>query len=285
MAITGSGTEQDPYLVATYQDIAEAVGRVNSGAGNYIKLTADINCNDYGDAFEWEGLGMSYNSRWFYFDLDGHTIKNVKVKTNSLFMLGYQNDHNTIRNGKLLNVFLSGATEFVSRVNLEKLSISLDFTGMSSNGNVFDSMVSIKECAIYVQSGSSVSRLINFTNNSTKNFENSDILMNVQKFTDRMIISAYTDGIRLRGNMADFGSMAPSYNCKYYNSVCNIAVGGTSPRQQIIYGGSPQTCIENCQITGLDPTSVSVIPVNSEEIINGDALRAKSFTVVNVVGD
>ena len=69
----GSGTEEDPYLIATADDMAALEEEVNSGesySGCYFELTADITLPD-----DWTGIGNSTSNRFCStFDGAGHTI-------------------------------------------------------------------------------------------------------------------------------------------------------------------------------------------------------------------
>ena len=109
MAITGSGTEQDPFIVHSYDEIRTAAGLYSGSYYTYIKLGNNINCNDYGDYFEWETITLGTSGvNVCVLDLDSHYIKNVKVKEdNSMFsLIGFSGNNAEIKNGKLLNIFL-----------------------------------------------------------------------------------------------------------------------------------------------------------------------------------
>ena len=91
----GSGTQADPYLISTPEQLAGLAERTNTDkedfAGQYIKLTADIYLTDFTNPdtttwLEWEPIGyklMQYNNPTDYgyfrgnFDGDGHTIYNL----------------------------------------------------------------------------------------------------------------------------------------------------------------------------------------------------------------
>ena len=91
----GSGTQTDPYLISTPEQLAGLAERTNTDkedfAGQYIKLTADIYLTDFTNPdtttwLEWEPIGyklMQYDNPTDYgyfrgnFDGDGHTIYNL----------------------------------------------------------------------------------------------------------------------------------------------------------------------------------------------------------------
>ena len=63
MAITGSGTQADPYLVHSYDELKTATTDrtyIPNFGKSWIALDADIDCNDYGADFEWETIKCVY---------------------------------------------------------------------------------------------------------------------------------------------------------------------------------------------------------------------------------
>ena len=96
---SGSGTQADPYLIGTAEQLAGLAERTNVDkedfAGKYIKLTADIYLTNFNDPDtanwkEWipiartnrqqqSGGGSTTDSSFFcgHFDGDGHTIYNL----------------------------------------------------------------------------------------------------------------------------------------------------------------------------------------------------------------
>ncbi len=81
-ALVGTGTEFDPYLISSENDLAYVQKQVNDGvthfSGEYLKLTVDL---DLGGK-DWHPIG-ELKSNYFggNFDGDGHTITGLKVKT------------------------------------------------------------------------------------------------------------------------------------------------------------------------------------------------------------
>ena len=94
---SGSGTQADPYLIGTAEQLAGLAERTNVDkedfAGQYIKLTSDIYLTNFNDpdtanwkewhpiAHEWwnVGVGNGIDTANFrgHFDGDGHTIYNL----------------------------------------------------------------------------------------------------------------------------------------------------------------------------------------------------------------
>ena len=79
--LIGSGTEFDPYLISSENDLAYVAKQVNDAvttyAGEYFKLTVDL---DLGNKL-WLPIGAYKNYFFGNFDGDGHTISNLNVKT------------------------------------------------------------------------------------------------------------------------------------------------------------------------------------------------------------
>lgn len=148
MAITGTGTKDDPYIVHNYEEIKDVFqNRMN---GNICaKLANDIDCNDYGSMWEWETITvkMNWNSD---FDLDGHIIKNIMIKNGNALFHG-QNAGNIIRNGKILNVFNNNAEAITKGDGLTLKDISISVNGTGLTGVAFHSTV-FEKCAIYFKS-------------------------------------------------------------------------------------------------------------------------------------
>ena len=74
----GSGTETDPYIIATTDDMDELASNVNGGneySGTYFLMTADL---DYSGK-SYTPVGNSYNPFRGVFDGDGHTISNITL--------------------------------------------------------------------------------------------------------------------------------------------------------------------------------------------------------------
>ncbi len=81
-ALVGSGTEYDPYLITSENDLAFVAKQVNDAvttyAGEYFKLTVDLDLGGH----TWTPIGVA-KPNYFYgnFDGDGHTITGLTVKT------------------------------------------------------------------------------------------------------------------------------------------------------------------------------------------------------------
>lgn len=80
----GTGTEADPYLISTAEQLAYVATAVNQGVdtfnGKHLKLTLDICLMN----LEWTPIGNSSYRFEGVFDGDGHTIHNLKVSNTTI---------------------------------------------------------------------------------------------------------------------------------------------------------------------------------------------------------
>ena len=120
--ISGSGTETDPYLIETPEQLAYIVTANKNGAytGKYFKLANDIKINDTSKA-NWKESARNWVWADFRFigpfDGDGHTIDglyfNGSKKRFGLFSYVGANDagtiQTTIKNFKMTNAYIENA--------------------------------------------------------------------------------------------------------------------------------------------------------------------------------
>lgn len=241
MAVTGSGTQADPFIVHSYQELKSICDNLTTKQRgvNYVNLANDIDCNDYGDSFEWETLTLAkYNGVWssrdyIDFDMCGHTIKNILVKANNKLFEHTQNsigDGVKIRNGKLLNIFNNG-TERLIHSSTWECPICFDNVSMSINANgITDAVfycIKMNKCAVYLD-GTCAANIIH-TNTYSTIISNSDFMFN-GVITNKMPSGSSTffvynessssnpvlNNCRIRGNMIfknNFVNYAPMSSC------------------------------------------------------------------------
>ena len=334
MAITGGGTEQNPWLIHSYDELktitTDTFGGYSPSAANttkYIKLDNDINCNDYGETFEWETITLGNYSHYtgcrYVFDLGGYAIKNVKVKAaNKMFVFGGaisggENVHATLRNGKILNVFLTGAVGLVSGyVDMSNISISIN--GTDATGIIFENIQDgniIQDCAIYFETAKLNNGLFmaQYHYGDYDFLKNCDIELDIANMNGKPIIgrSGFNgkipscESLRFTGQISGRPTPYRLYNGKQYfallspgsvtnlKSSCisvdfsNVNLGGTEEYLfDSITGGTLTGTVVNKSIGSPQWTGrTDSYLVTDEGVINGNALRASGFTVVNVVGD
>ena len=111
----GSGTAEDPYLIATAQELVDFRDEVNGSAKKSTsklcaKLTANIDLSTLGDR-DWTPIGKMTNTYRDYvafggvFDGDGHTISGLKIDNSAQYqaLFGY------VKGGTIQNLTVAGS--------------------------------------------------------------------------------------------------------------------------------------------------------------------------------
>ncbi len=150
----GSGTEEDPYQIATAEQLA-LMGKVNDDwAPEYNKayyvLTADIQLNDVENyenwketppEYQWKPVGDSFKGN---FDGDGHVISGMYVRSvEDCYYIG------------LFSYLSSGS---ISNVNIEKGFLYVKDSGIDAGGLVGDALgnVKVENCSVDIDACSEV---------------------------------------------------------------------------------------------------------------------------------
>lgn len=296
--ISGTGAENDPFIIESYYDFANCKGSGYGDSPTWVVLNNDIDCNDYGSDFMWQTqqlYGSSvYGESAMHVDLDGHTIKNVAIASgNSMFDLRSTSE---LKNGKLRNIFCNGAGGCISgSATIKNLGISANLTGIA--GYAFNGIF-IDACAIYVESAKLTYMPFKNTNEQYSMFTNSDIQLAINDLNGKRIIGKDTDfggssigltGSRIRGYVkGTYGtSTAIMGTCTAVDSVCDVDFTGITANllgtANVFASGTGGVCNTDLHPSNFNITGGgTIINVTSQEIINGDALRAKGFVVVNV---
>lgn len=109
MAVTGTGTQADPYLVSTIAEIAEAFTacRAKTTAGTYyVKLNADID----GGWKELETLDYSTNTNNVIIDFN---LNNKYIRNFICNECAFKMDKDIFRNGQLYNFYTDSSEEAI----------------------------------------------------------------------------------------------------------------------------------------------------------------------------
>lgn len=317
MAITGTGTQEDPYLVHNYTELKNPYPFAGSGT-RYVKLANDINCNDYGTAFEWETIRWYQNSQGntTKLDLDGHTIKNVPLKSNNqmFFLSAYGSEYDEIYNGKLRNIFTQpSSTAYIIEGN-STANIITDVSMSASLGNLSKGVfrnLNVLRCSLYLEAGGTpqdgeamiLYSTIDVSSSSLCKLSNCDIkvinnnMLNHITWTNSSSIGTnpLIDNCRIQGKIKTSGQLLSGWlsRGKLLNSVIDLDMSEAS------FGSMGYAGKWSCEDGSSGVINTDYQPPNqqyevyftrgmtgvtSAEIINGDALRAKGFTVVNVSG-
>lgn len=176
MAVTGIGTQQDPWIVTNYEDFISLSNTRASVSSNdsYIQFFDNehpnqvIDCNSYGSEFKWDtftaalGDGGTYTPHVVHINLNGCTIKNFLIKEGvPMFTTQWNSMVGScskliVSNGYIRNVFMgsSGSRLFNNIGYMEFHDISFSVNNNGSVVTLFDSTndrrIQFDNCALYL---------------------------------------------------------------------------------------------------------------------------------------
>lgn len=321
MAITGSGTQADPWKVHSYDEL-KTVTTDRTYLPIYGKawtiLDADINCNDYGANFEWEtiNLGFDGTSHVAYgamsFDLNGHEIKNIAVKNNNAlfdvhFSASNSGDAEFKGNGKILNVFTqnnSSSSLIIGRYGNNKVSnLSMSVHLGNYSKSIFKD-IAIEKCSIYAETIETTSQqtdavILSWTNQAVSGREmikNCDIYVKIDNM--HTCLAYATNGLiaadsRFRGKISNQANSDFVGYMVYAATNSVIAIDATGMLSSL----NMTFLNTNLNTSGVIDTTVKpagtsdqywakgLTACTTEEITTGAELREKGFYVINVSGD
>lgn len=224
MAVTGTGTQADPFIVHSY---TEFVSLSNHGGVEdntfYVKFFDEpnqtLNCNRYGSDFTWGNFHVPAGTV-ADIDLNGATIKNLRIADNTaMFTSGYWSSQYGysnwgvihLHNGKFLNVFAGVGTsrlEGGGKIQLENVSISANANGTTLpffDCTTWDSS-SIKNSAVYVEAAKLNANVYDGSL-TIKDSDVKNVIGNLNSkwmFADRVSLN----GCRIRGKAAGSAPVA-----------------------------------------------------------------------------
>jgi hypothetical protein len=308
MAITGTGIAGDPYLVHNYSEIKEACARIpQNGNMIYVSLMNDIDCNSYGNGWEWEtvtlGVNVNYGAN---FNLNGHTIKNVMIKRgNSLFKGFCFNNRSILKNGKILNVFGNNHKNIFEHGNnsngtywlIQDISLSIDNTSGTDAAFCY---TKFENCAIYFITNNLLSNL-SISYGSNYQYKNCDCYFEIKNRTYTLFYDAgYNnntfDNCRVIAKVKGLGN--GMNNDVFFRqgtagfTNCVVDITGYTASDGYSFFNSGCTGVLNKEHFGIGDSQESathdysslygLTAVTTEEMETGNSLREKGFVVVNV---
>lgn len=132
-SLSGSGTEENPYLISTAADLAYLANKVNMQSAaptyEYYKLTDNINLT----YTEWVPIGVYNNeNQYFYgsFDGNGYTISDLYMTKENQ---GYVGLFGYVKNSEFKNLTVTGAIEGISSSNTLNIG---GIIGYADNSNL-----------------------------------------------------------------------------------------------------------------------------------------------------
>ena len=119
--MTGTGTQEDPFVVYTIFELRSALGQTDA----YVQMGCDIDCND--EYTIWQQLTVLATD----FDLNDHHLWNINCKNGYVFYIPSATMHLfTIHGGWIHNVELSGAS-FIN----DNYPASVSYPANNTTGN------------------------------------------------------------------------------------------------------------------------------------------------------
>ena len=232
--LTGSGTKDDPYKIATADDLLEFADKVNNQnkASAWAELTDDIDLSsvcgpELNDGTSWEPIGNSINQYRGTFDGTGHTISGLYINSSSdnyQGLFGYVS-------GTVQNLSVSGSVSgnnFVGGVvGLNRGSVEdCDFTGSVSGNNYVGGVVG------YSSGGSSASASVTNCYN-TGSVSGNSVGGVVGLNSSGIVTNCYNTGtVSSNSNISDVGGVVGwndrgiVTNCYNIGEVSGNQVGG-----------------------------------------------------------
>ena len=290
MAITGQGTQKDPWIVHNYEEIKSAYLKTNGNSKLYIKLENDIDCNDYGDVWEWETISPYTISCDYIFDLNGHTIKNIMIKSgNALFKCNSKRD--LIHNGKILNIFNNDGKSVISGDGSILKNISISVNGNRLTSYAFENTF-LENCAVYYKSSKLNANIIYFTYSGVIGAKNCDFYFDVNNMDSKNLTSSSGtvdyDNCRFRGSVS--GTSNSHYllgKGKCINSVVEIDT------RNMAWGSMAGSLKKPCNQTSTGAINIEISPnldggtsgltaCTTAQMRDADYLNSIGFTVVKV---
>lgn len=310
MAITGTGTELDPYIVHSYDEMKTACEYENYDSStstygtNYVKLANDIDCNDYGSAWEWEPIDLknttSGSQHFTELDLDGHTIKNVYVKTGTYRMFTGASgssyyDYGIIKNGKILNVFVNNSSGFAQYVSFKNISFSGNYSSLlGSAGSAVFSACQFYECALYLESANHGNHTI-FTASPLKMI-NTDVELHIDNITNTSVIvfsmgsgARQVENSRITGSLTGTSEITTANsdliaNYGLTNCVIELNISGFTPKSTLsttrVLINSPTSVINDAAILPWMTVGTTIAAPSGEAMRSATSLNNMGFTVV-----
>ena len=169
MMWSGTGTEEDPYMIETAEQLEKFALSVNSGMtynSKHIKLANDIVLNDttdwekwgmanYGGSIvppssKWTSIGNSNKSFRGTFNGDGHTVSGIY----SGCLFGYVNN-GTVKNIGVVKSYIKGSGGIVGHCDNGSTVTDCYFSGIVSGGDYVGGI------AGYIEFGSTVTKCYN----------------------------------------------------------------------------------------------------------------------------
>lgn len=269
--MTGTGTQNDPYIVTTWDELATYV----ETDGAYIALSA----NSTWDINDWYTSSVPELKLYCNeINLNGSVIRNLRKSSGSLFRLFASHDVD-IKNGTISNMYLSNAVLFdVGGYNDKAIQLTnIKLSGELYKSKFFDCNasdgVSFDTCAVSVHLANST-----FSGQGggwvRKSFINSTIFL--EGTVSDHVGTINLDSSALYGNLTTISEYNHNLFLNNDTSVIDITLNGFDN----IYSDSSAASVINISTIGNASVSgANMIQATSAQIADASWLRAQGFPV------
>ena len=324
MAVTGTGTQADPFIVHSYTEFISLSNHAAvADSSVYIQFFDDehpnqtINCNSYGSEFKW-GQFVGKADVTTYINLNGCTIKNFLIDSDDtmFYAIGYNDTmprwHAAkieVSNGSIRNVFMASASSklIYGEVTLHDVSISMNTAGTTAipiSGIGSGKSCYMDNCALYLVCSTLSTSIMRYMIGSDTDIElhitdqNQIKLFPDCSFTDCRVqgkISGTSENAEGNNRGVVLGVLSSNYassltqwtNCVFDVDLTEINTPSSFQPLDVIYSFS--TGINTNVICNSHYPTGKTPPsvwnyMSHENIRNGTHLNNAGFTVVEVVG-
>ena len=292
--MTGTGTQNDPYVVYTLEELLSVNG------ANYITLGADIDANAEGYEYVLEPIKIGGNGNSCKFDGAGHKISNLTIDYESVFQFytgaGYATGY--LVNTDFINCKQIGTGAFIGNISsnanmsyIQNCKFSIAANKKNSAIGFLAAKLTLTECAVDITYSYAVANGSIFGDNDR--IERSTVI--VRQSDESSIPDAtllYTNGITcidsgfifvgciFNGSTLNIGGytsgVASSVQHTYFVfDNCKYAYSTQSGRVQFNSGeaNSVLCCISDCERMLYDSTA-KYAQITKEQIQSKDYLQS-----------
>lgn len=283
--ITGTGTEADPFVVHSYDELKEKLN-INSASDCYITLeeNAVIDCNDYGVDWEWSSIRCNCNG---HLNLNGGLIKNAIIAENSnMFEVTVYNRSLEISNGRMLNILGDNAKYIIyaigKGVKLTNVTMSIDGDDLSDSP--FYGFVTPSNTSVCFKSRKFRGNSFMFGSPSM-----CDFYVDIDDINTKYLADADTtwSDCRMRGeiggNFYVYQNVAPPFpRMSLKSCVFDIDCKTTNMTNLVLTRGVRTNTVVNADKLPDGYTEVNSLNITSEQITSASSLNDKGFPVLEV---
>lgn len=289
-AITGAGTENNPYVIHNYNELkwcCEDADAVPEGQDKtdyvYVKLNNDIDCSTYGMSFRWcitceHAVDIHLNSK---------AIENFYIQpAQYMFVVPITARNLSVHDGKILNVYgdwIYNSTSVLSpasgdTINFKNVSMSIDVSNLSSQILIYSAngyALTMTNCTIDLK-GSSISKGgVMYLGYGCK-YYTCDFHLDIT--TDQRILYIFYGGA---------SNMGYALNCRVMG---RVQLNGFSATSYCVYNATIRNCVFDVQVAPVQSSTVTAPfaygmgqAVINYGIYNTDKLPNYSFTGTNYI--